>query len=70
VATAVALTQGLSSPLFAVCVAFSVIVMYDAMGVRRHAGKQAEVLNQVRLLRRFHSFLLPYCYGILVVSAR
>jgi acid phosphatase family membrane protein YuiD len=28
-------------------VAFSSIVMYDAAGVRRHAGKQAEVLNQV-----------------------
>eukprot|EP00983_Pelagomonas_calceolata_P078180 1154183-Pelagomonas_calceolata.AAC.5 len=26
--------------------AFSVIVMYDAMGVRQHAGKQAAVLNQ------------------------
>ncbi|KAL6762481.1 divergent PAP2 family-domain-containing protein [Haematococcus lacustris] len=47
VTTAVALTQGLGSPLLAVSVAFSVIVMYDAMGVRRHAGKQAEVLNQV-----------------------
>ena len=47
VTTAVALQQGLSSPLFAVCVCFSVIVMYDAMGVRRHAGLQAEVLNAV-----------------------
>lgn len=47
ITTAVALTQGLGSPMFAVCVAFSVIVMYDAMGVRQHAGKQAEVLNQV-----------------------
>jgi len=47
VTTAVALTQGLGSPMFAVCVAFSVIVMYDAMGVRQHAGKQAEVLNQM-----------------------
>ena len=39
VATSVALHQGLSSPLFAVAVCFSVIVMYDAAGVRRHAGK-------------------------------
>lgn len=51
VTTAIALTQGLGSPMFAICVAFSVIVMYDAMGVRRHAGKQAEVLNQVRSSR-------------------
>lgn len=47
VTTAVALQQGLGSPLFAMCVCFSVIVMYDAMGVRRHAGLQAEVLNRV-----------------------
>jgi acid phosphatase family membrane protein YuiD len=47
VTTAVALQQGLGSPLFAMCVCFSVIVMYDAMGVRRHAGLQAEVLNAV-----------------------
>ncbi|KAL4432427.1 hypothetical protein ABPG77_001726 [Micractinium sp. CCAP 211/92] len=47
VATAVAMQQGLGSPMFAVCVCFSVIVMYDAMGVRRHAGLQAEVLNIV-----------------------
>lgn len=47
ITTAIALQEGLGSPLFSACVAFSVIVMYDAMGVRRHAGKQAEVLNQV-----------------------
>jgi len=47
VTTALALQEGLSSPLFAVSMAFSVIVMYDAMGVRQHAGKQAAVLNQV-----------------------
>ena len=27
--------------------AFSLIVAYDAAGVRRHAGKQAEVLNRI-----------------------
>ena len=48
VTTALALQEGLSSPLFAVSFAFSSIVMYDAMGVRQHAGKQAAVLNQVR----------------------
>lgn len=47
VTTALALQEGLSSPLFAVSFAFSSIVMYDAMGVRQHAGKQAAVLNQV-----------------------
>jgi acid phosphatase family membrane protein YuiD len=47
VTTAVALQYGFGSSLFAICTCFSVIVMYDAMGVRRHAGLQAEVLNAV-----------------------
>jgi len=47
VTTAVAMVHGITSSLFAVCVCFSLIVMYDAAGVRRHAGKQAEVLNMI-----------------------
>lgn len=47
VTTAVAIQHGFGSPLFAMGVCFSAIVMYDAAGVRRHAGKQAEVLNKV-----------------------
>lgn len=47
VTTALGLEYGLQSPLFAVALCFSLIVMYDAAGVRRHAGKQAEVLNVV-----------------------
>ncbi|EFN59036.1 hypothetical protein CHLNCDRAFT_137734 [Chlorella variabilis] len=83
VTTAIAMQQGLGSPLFAVAVCFRhahagharchpvlcyancpggaeqhwqattgaphqhVIVMYDAMGIRRHAGLQAELLNVV-----------------------
>lgn len=38
---------GWNSPIFAVAAVFSLIVMYDAAGVRREAGKQAEVLNQL-----------------------
>ena len=34
-------------PLFAACAVFALIVMYDAAGVRLHAGRQAEVLNQI-----------------------
>lgn len=45
--TAVAYGYGLGSALFPVSLAFSLIVMYDAAGVRRHAGKQAEVLNRI-----------------------
>jgi len=38
---------GWNSPIFAVSAVFAMIVMYDAAGVRRAAGKQAEVLNQL-----------------------
>lgn len=41
------LTQGPGSPLFVVSSVFSLIVMYDAAGVRRSAGKQAEILNKM-----------------------
>ncbi len=45
--TSVAFESGLSSPLFAACVVFSFVVMYDASGVRRETGRQAEVLNDI-----------------------
>ncbi|GAX80886.1 hypothetical protein CEUSTIGMA_g8321.t1 [Chlamydomonas eustigma] len=47
VTTAVAMVEGLGSPLFAAALAFTAVVMYDAMGVRRHAGLHAQVLNKV-----------------------
>lgn len=43
---------GWNSPIFAVSAVFALVVMYDAAGVRRAAGKQAEVLNQ--LVERFY----------------
>ncbi|KAI9073217.1 hypothetical protein K1719_044826 [Acacia pycnantha] len=45
--TSVALCHGVADSLFPVCLGFSLIVMYDAIGVRRHAGMQAEVLNVI-----------------------
>jgi uncharacterized protein len=45
VTVAVGLTQGFSSPLFALACVLSLIVIYDATGVRRHAGDHARVLN-------------------------
>ncbi|KMK77674.1 divergent PAP2 family protein [Alkalihalobacillus pseudalcaliphilus] len=45
--TAVALEFGLGSTIFAVCAIFGIIVMFDATGVRRHAGYHATVLNQL-----------------------
>lgn len=45
--TAIGLSEGFTSPVFAVSFVFSFIVMYDAAGVRRAAGKQASILNQL-----------------------
>jgi len=44
---AVALTQGVHSLLFSVTLYFSLIVMYDATGLRRAAGRQAALLNRL-----------------------
>lgn len=38
---------GFNSGIFAVSFIFSAIVMYDAAGVRRAAGKQATILNKI-----------------------
>ncbi len=38
---------GINSPLFAISLIFAFIVMYDAAGVRRAAGKQATLLNKI-----------------------
>ena len=38
---------GVNSPVFAIALIFSFVVMYDACGVRRAAGKQAKVLNDI-----------------------
>lgn len=46
-ATIIALREGTNSSSFAISVILAVIVMYDAAGVRRAAGKQARVLNQI-----------------------
>ena len=48
--TAIGLWHGFSNGLFAVTLYFSLIVMYDAAGLRRAAGRQAMVLN--RLIER------------------
>ncbi|KAK6260551.1 Protein of unknown function DUF212 - like 1 [Theobroma cacao] len=45
--TSVAICHGIADSLFPVCLGFSLIVMYDAIGVRRHAGMQAAVLNMI-----------------------
>ena len=39
--------NGFDSPLFAVSAAFTVITLFDAQGVRRWSGRQAQVLNKM-----------------------
>ena len=46
---------GFNTPSFAVSLIFSSVVMYDATGIRRAAGKQAAMLNKLV----FHSGLKP-----------
>ncbi|HEX3031153.1 MAG TPA: divergent PAP2 family protein [Bacillota bacterium] len=38
---------GWDTPVFAVACIFAAVVMYDAAGIRRAAGEQAEVLNRL-----------------------
>lgn len=46
-ATLVGKNYGVDSAVFAVSLVFAFVVMYDACGVRRAAGKQAKVLNEI-----------------------
>jgi acid phosphatase family membrane protein YuiD len=39
--------QGVGTPLFALALIVSAVVMYDATGVRRAAGQQAMILNRL-----------------------
>jgi len=45
--TSVIINEGINSPFFAIAAILSIIVMYDAMGVRRETGIQARVLNEL-----------------------
>ncbi|MBQ8669314.1 divergent PAP2 family protein [bacterium] len=45
--TMVGIIQGFDSALFAVSLGFSLIIMYDAAGLRRAAGKTAACLNKM-----------------------
>ena len=38
---------GFDTPMFAMSLVFAMVVMYDAAGVRRAAGKQARLLNKI-----------------------
>ena len=46
-ATMIGKYQGVDTPIFAVALIMAFVVMYDACGVRRAAGKQAKLLNKI-----------------------
>ena len=46
-ATMIGINQGFDSQMFALATIFAFVVMYDACGVRRAAGKQAALLNKL-----------------------
>ena len=45
--TMLGLNLGFDSPIFAVALVFTLIVSYDAMGLRMESGKQAEAINKL-----------------------
>ncbi|MCR5717128.1 MAG: divergent PAP2 family protein [Lachnospiraceae bacterium] len=47
VATTTGLMCGFGSPLFAIACILAIVVMHDAMGVRRETGKQAVMINEM-----------------------
>ncbi len=46
-ATLIGKYEGVTSSIFAISVIFAFVVMYDAAGIRRAAGKQAKLLNKL-----------------------
>lgn len=45
--TMIGKNYGINSAIFGLAVIFAFVVMYDAAGVRRAAGKQAKLLNKI-----------------------
>jgi len=45
--TSVGMHVGVHSPLFAATLVFTTITLFDAQGVRRWSGRQAQVLNKI-----------------------
>jgi uncharacterized protein len=46
-ATSMGIIHGLDSPYFAISIVFGFIVMYDATGIRRASGMQADLINRL-----------------------
>lgn len=57
-AVGVGIESGFGTPLFAVAAVFAIVTMFDAASVRRQAGEQASLLNQMR--RDFGFFISEF----------
>ena len=55
-ATSVGLIKGFDSVDFAITFVLCMVVMYDAAGVRRAAGKQAAVINDIAAIMENYGF--------------
>lgn len=55
--TAVALKYGIQDDLFAIAMAFTVIIIYDAINVRFEAGLHAEAINRALGEKKFKESL-------------
>ncbi len=49
-AAGVGLNDGWQSTAFAMSLVYALVVMYDAIGIRREAGKHADLLNELLLI--------------------
>ena len=55
-ATMVGLSEGFDTPVFGLAMIFAIVVMHDASGVRREAGKQAVSIIQMAEMLNEHLF--------------
>jgi len=46
-ASSTGLYAGFNTPLFSMALIFAIVVLFDAQGVRRASGKQAQILNRI-----------------------
>ena len=56
-ATRIGIDSGFHTPIFALALWFALIVMFDAQSVRKAAGEQAKILNQIRDELKAHHHL-------------
>ena len=45
--TAIGIKNGVFNDLFAICLIFSIIVIYDAMNIRYQSGLHAKAINKI-----------------------